>query len=74
MNLKRLRTEKGMTQEELANKVGVLNTSICNYEARIREPNIETLKKLASALDVTVDELLEDETDDTERVGSQAGR
>ena len=62
MNLKKIRTEKGITQEELANKVGILNTSICNYEIGIREPNLETLKKLASVLECTVDELLaEDE-------------
>lgn len=61
MKLKKIRTEKGITQEELANKVGVLNTSICNYEIGIREPNLETLKKLAEVLDCTVDELLEDE-------------
>lgn len=63
MNLKRIRIEKGITQEQLANQVGVLNTSICNYESGTREPNIETLKKLATALDVTVDELLEDNND-----------
>ena len=60
MILAKIRKEKGMTQEELASKVGVLNTSICNYETGIREPNIDTLKALAKALDCTVDELLAD--------------
>lgn len=60
MNLRNLRIEQGLTQGELANKVGVLNTSICNYETGIREPNLEMLKKLASALECTVDELLQD--------------
>lgn len=59
-NLKRLRTEKGMMQKELANKIGTTNSAICNYEKGVREPNIDTLKKLASALDVTVDKLLEE--------------
>ena len=67
MNLKKIRTEKGITQEQLANQVGVLNTSICNYETGLREPNLDTLKKLATALDVTVDELLEDGPDDDTR-------
>ena len=71
-NLKRLRVEKGITQGELADKVGVQNTAICNYETGFREPNIETLKKLASALDVTVDELLKDEPDDESRVRETA--
>ena len=74
MKLKKIRTEKGMTQDALAQTCDISRQRITNYEIGIREPNIETLKKLASALDVTVDELLEDETDDTERVGSQAGR
>ena len=59
-NLKRIRTEKGITQGQLADQVGVANTSICNYETGIREPNLDTLKKLANALDVTVDELLKE--------------
>lgn len=63
MNLAKIRKEKGMTQEALANKVGVLNTSICNYETGIREPGLDTLKKLATALEVTVDELLREEDD-----------
>jgi transcriptional regulator with XRE-family HTH domain len=63
MNLAKIRKEKGMTQEALANKVGVLNTSICNYETGIREPGLETLKKLATALEVTVDELLREDDD-----------
>lgn len=65
LNLKEIRTKKGITQEQLASKVGVLNTSICNYETGIREPNLDTLKKLATALEVTVDELLEDTNDET---------
>ena len=64
MNLANKRKEKGITQEELANKVGVQNTAICNYEIGIREPNLDTLKRLASALDCTVDELLADPAED----------
>lgn len=59
-NLKKIRLRKGLTQSELASKVGVLNTTICNYESDYREPNIGTLKKLSAALECTVDELLED--------------
>lgn len=60
-NLKKIRLRKGLTQAELASKVGVLNTTICNYESGFREPDLETLKKLAAALECTVDELLEDD-------------
>ena len=74
MNLRNIRMKKGYTQDELAKICKLKQSRISRYEVGNREPGIETLKKLASALDVTVDELLEDETDDTERIGSQAGR
>ena len=60
MNLRMKRIEKGMTQEEIAAKVGIIQSQISRYEAGISEPNLETLKKLASILDCTVDELLKD--------------
>ena len=66
MNLKKIRTEKGITQKAIADKVDKTVGAISNYEVGIREPDLGTLKKLASALDVTVDELLEDETDEND--------
>ena len=66
MKLKEIRTQKGITQEELANKVGVQNTAICNYEVGIREPSLYTLKRIATVLECTVDELIEDEDADDE--------
>ena len=63
MKLKEIRIEKGMSQAHIAKSVGVTNQAICNYEKGIREPKIVTLKKLATVLDVTVDELLRDETE-----------
>ena len=66
MNLAKIRKEKEMTQTALAEKVGVGDTAICNYEKGLREPNLDTLKKLATALEVTVDELIGDD-DDSEK-------
>lgn len=69
LNLKKIRTQKGITQDELATKCGVSQQAVCNYEAGIREPSLYTLKRLASVLDCTVDELLADsEEDDCTRV------
>ena len=53
-----------MTQEALAQKCGISRQRVTNYEIGIREPDLKTLKKLATALDVTVDKLLEDEHDE----------
>lgn len=58
MNLKALRMGKGMTLEELAAKIGKSASAVCLYEQGKREPNLETLRRLAAALGVTVDELI----------------
>lgn len=63
MKLRDIRTKKEMTQEELAQSCGISRQRITNYEIGIREPNLDTLKKLATALEVTVDELLREEDD-----------
>lgn len=60
MNLKEIRIRKGISREALACSVGYGVSAISNYELGIREPNLDTLKKLASALEVSVDELLAD--------------
>ena len=57
-NLKKIRLERGMTQTELAEKIGITRTAICNYEAGTREPDFETLRKLVSVLECTLDELI----------------
>ena len=56
--LKEKRLEKGMTQEGLAQSCGISRQRVTNYENGIREPDIETLKKLSSSLGCTVDDLL----------------
>ena len=68
MNLKEKRLEKDMTQAELADRLGIKRQRLSNYEVGIREPNIDTLKALAKALECTVDELIEDEDDQQGRV------
>lgn len=67
MNLREIRTKNGMTQEGLAQSCGISRQRITNYEIGIREPNLETLKKIASVLGCSVDELLE-ESDDEGRI------
>ena len=64
MNLKKIRTEKGITQKTIADKIGKTVAAVSNYEVGIREPDLDTLKKMATVLEVTVDELIEDGPDD----------
>ena len=59
-NLKKYRKEKELTQKELAQKIGVSTITIQNYENNRREPNINTLKEIAKALGVPINDLLKD--------------
>lgn len=56
----RLRKINGLTQVELAKKVGITTRALQNYEMGTRTPMIDTLTKIAYALDVEVDELVTD--------------
>lgn len=58
--IKALRLEKGLTQPQLADLVGVSKGMISIWENNINEPKATYLKALANALDVTVDQLLND--------------
>lgn len=53
-----LRKEKGLTQEDLANAMGVSPQAVSKWENDQTCPDISALPKLAGLLEVTVDELL----------------
>jgi len=57
-NVRRARKNRGITQEELAKMVGVAKSTITGYEKNYRAPHALMITKIASALDVTGDELL----------------
>jgi transcriptional regulator with XRE-family HTH domain len=57
-NLRRIRKQKGITQVELAEKVGVTQTSISYYEQCIEYPTIDRVYDIARALDVTIEALI----------------
>lgn len=57
-NIKRLRTQKKMTQEELADRVGFSHKAVSRWETGAAYPDIETLPVLADIFGVTLDELL----------------
>ncbi len=56
--LQELRKRKGLTQEELADKLFVSRTAVSKWESGRGYPNIESLKAIAKVFSVTVDELL----------------
>lgn len=55
--LKELRLKKGLTQKEIADLVHVNRVTYTNWEKGKREPNFETLLKLADLLEVSLDSL-----------------
>lgn len=56
--LKKYRLQNGLTQEVLAERIGVKKSTIAGYERGNREPDVAKIKSLAQALGTTADELL----------------
>ena len=58
IRLKTLRTERKLSQKQLAVDLKTTNSSICDWENGRSEPNIETLINIAKYFNVTTDYLL----------------
>ncbi|NFA43696.1 XRE family transcriptional regulator [Clostridium botulinum] len=71
-NIRILRKNKKMTLKELGSKVNLSEQAIGQYERGDREPNIETLVKIATALDTSLQQLLEtNDTSDIDNIRSK---
>lgn len=53
-----LRKEKGMTQADLAEKLGVTDKAVSKWERNLSCPDIGLLPKLAEILEISLDELM----------------
>ena len=56
--IRKYRTEKGLTQKKLGELCGIADSNIRKYESGNQNPKIETLQKIADALDIPVNRLL----------------
>ena len=56
--IRRLRTEKGLSQDELAEKLFVTRQAVSRWENGETTPNTETLKQLSRLFDVSINTLL----------------
>ena len=56
--IRKCRTEKGLTQKKLGELGGIADSNIRKYESGNQNPKIETLQKIADALDIPVNRLL----------------
>ncbi len=59
--IKKIRKEKGLSQAELAEKVGVSDKTISKWETGIALPNLMDVRLLCDALDIRIDNLLSQE-------------
>ena len=63
-NIYKLRRESGLSQEQLAEKIGVSRQTISKWEGGLSKPELDKLKALSEFFQITLDEL----------TGNQIGR
>ena len=56
--IKKIRKDKGITQQQLADYIDVDRTTLSHYESGVRLPSIYILWKIADIFDVSIDELI----------------
>lgn len=68
MMISSLRKEKGMTQLELAEKMGVTDKAVSKWERDLSFPDINSIPKLAEIFDVSVDDLMQVKAENKENL------
>ena len=56
--IKKLREEKNITQEQLAEKLNVTRQAVSNWEKGKTQPDIDTIIKISGILEVSVEEII----------------
>ena len=62
-NLKMLRKQAGMSQEQLAEKLGVSRQAVTKWETGAGIPDIENIMAISMLFDISIDDLLSNERD-----------
>lgn len=65
MKIKKLRVFVNMTQKELAKKMGLSPSTVSMWEKGERNPRTEKLPELASALGCSIDDLFQEEIEES---------
>lgn len=60
-NIKTLREQNNLTQQQLADRLYVSRQTVCRWESGSRCPDLPMAKRIAEAFEVTIDELLSEE-------------
>ncbi|MBS3943003.1 MAG: helix-turn-helix domain-containing protein [Dethiobacter sp.] len=58
--LKKIRTERGLRQEDIGKIVHVGKSTVSQWENNIHTPDLETVAKIARALNVSVEQFIDD--------------
>ncbi|MBQ8279653.1 MAG: helix-turn-helix transcriptional regulator [Roseburia sp.] len=71
MMIASLRKEHGMTQLELAEKMGVTDKAVSKWERDLSCPDVNSLPKLAEIFGISVDELMQIRTESQQQTGKK---
>ncbi|MFK5235865.1 helix-turn-helix domain-containing protein, partial [Lactococcus lactis] len=74
MKIKEFRKNKKLTQQDLADLVGVKNSAISNYEQGTRIPKRDFLFRVANALGVSIDEFFPIQNEETSSILSEINK
>ena len=56
--IKQIRTQRGLTQSELAKRINKSKSAVCGYESEAQVPPLDVLVSIASVLNVSLDYLV----------------
>lgn len=65
--IRNIREAKGFNQKDIANELGITVQAISQYETGVRIPRMLILKGIARTLNVSLNDLLEEKTEKTEK-------
>ena len=63
-NIQHLRTYKGLTQEDMANQLGVARQTVAKWESGAAVPDLDNAAAIATLFDVSVDDLIRHDEQD----------
>lgn len=58
IKIKEMRTKRGLTQKQLADRLGVKQQNVSDWERSARSPSVKNLRKLAEILNCQIDDLV----------------
>ena len=73
-NIQTLRKQKNLTQEALAEEIGVARQTIAKWETGESSPDLESAGRLAEALDVALDDLVNAPTEELDESSGLKGK